>query len=252
MWMLSLALTLVAEHAVAEGPKATSAPSNPAADAARADIKSTFGFVPGFLNAVPGSALPGAWEEMKGLQMNPDTALPGKIKELIGLAVSAQVPCKYCTFAHTEFAKLNGANETEVGEAVVMAALTRHWSTVLQGSQADLPKFKAELSALVARMKAAPKAPASMAASTTVTDAKSALAEIQQMFGSVPEFFKRFPSEGLAGACLIATGGGNGKKQSGEREHGERCLHRVLPSSSGRFTGDRAEEPCRYCSGSRS
>jgi AhpD family alkylhydroperoxidase len=200
MWMLSLALTLVAQHAVAEGPKATSAPSNPAADAARADIKSTFGFVPGFLNAVPGSALPGAWEEMKGLQMNPGTALPGKIKELIGLAVSAQVPCKYCTFAHTEFAKLNGASETEVGEAVVMAALTRHWSTVLQGSQADLPKFKAELSALVARMKAAPKAPASMAASTTVTDAKSALAEIQQVFGSVPEFFKRFPSEGLAGA----------------------------------------------------
>jgi AhpD family alkylhydroperoxidase len=171
--------------------------SKAAADAARADIKGMFGFVPGFLNTLPDSALPGAWEEMKTVQMNPSTALPGKIKELIGLGVAAQVPCKYCTYAHTEFAKLNGANQQEIAEAVVMAALTRHWSTFLQGTQTDLVKWKAEVAKWVEHAKkmgaAAPKP-------VTVVDAATAMQDMQNSMGSVPEFAKKFPAEGLAGA----------------------------------------------------
>jgi hypothetical protein len=34
--------------------------------------------------------LPGAWEELKGFQLNPATTLDGRTKELIGLAVAAQ------------------------------------------------------------------------------------------------------------------------------------------------------------------
>jgi AhpD family alkylhydroperoxidase len=199
-WTLSLVVTFASASALAEPPTMETKAANSAADAARADIKTTFGFVPGFLNGVPSSALPGAWQEMKSLQLNPNTALPGKLKELIGLAVAAQVPCKYCTYAHTEFARLDGANDTELGEAVVLASLTRHWSTVLNGIQTDLGKFKAEIGALVARMKAAPKPNGSAKASAPVSDAKAALAEIQQMFGAVPEFFRRFPSEALPGA----------------------------------------------------
>ena len=82
---------------------------------------------------------------MKGLQLNPNTALPGRTKELIGLAVAAQVPCRYCIVAHTEFAKLNGASAAEIGEAVAMAAITRHWSTFLNGIQTDEAKFRAEI-----------------------------------------------------------------------------------------------------------
>ncbi|HKO94122.1 MAG TPA: carboxymuconolactone decarboxylase family protein, partial [Polyangiaceae bacterium] len=199
-WTLSLAVTFASASAFADPPAMEMKGTNTPADAARADIKTTFGFVPGFLNGVPNSALPGAWQEMKSLQMNPNTALPGKLKELIGLAVAAQVPCRYCTYAHTEFAKLDGASDTELGEAVVLASLTRHWSTVLNGIQTDLAKFKTEIGALVARMKAAPKPSAGAKASAPVTDAKGALAEIQQMFGAVPEFFRRFPSEALPGA----------------------------------------------------
>src|SRR5262245_24772860 len=91
------------------------------AQAARADITKTLGFVPGFLDAMPDAALPGAWAEMKGLQLNPSTALPGRVKELIGLAVASQIPCKYCIYAHDQFAKLNGASAAEVGEAVGVA-----------------------------------------------------------------------------------------------------------------------------------
>ena len=90
---------------------------------------------------------------MKGLQLNPATALPGKIKELVGLAVSAQIPCEYCVYAHTEFAKLNGATDAEIGEAVVMGALTRRWSTVANGLQVDEAKFRSEIAQVIANMK---------------------------------------------------------------------------------------------------
>jgi len=69
-------------------------------------------------------------------------ALDAKTKELIGLAVSAQVPCQYCVYFHTAAAKANGATDEEVREAVAMAAISRHWSTVLNGMQTDLAAFK--------------------------------------------------------------------------------------------------------------
>jgi AhpD family alkylhydroperoxidase len=169
------------------------------AEAARADIQKTLGFVPQFLLKVPEGALPGTWEEMKTLQLNSGTALPGKIKELIGLAVAAQVPCHYCTYAHTEFARLNGASETEIGEAVAMAAITRHWSTFLNGIQTDEGKFRTEITRIVdGARQSAGKAPASRP--VTVVDGATALADISQTLGFVPEFLKRFPDVARAGA----------------------------------------------------
>jgi len=107
------------------------------------------GFVPQFFLKVPEGLLPGAWDEMKSLQLNPNTALPGRSKELIGLAVAAQVPCRYCIIAHTEFAKLNGATDAEITEAVAMASLTRDLSTVLNGMQVDEGQFRKDVDRLV-------------------------------------------------------------------------------------------------------
>jgi AhpD family alkylhydroperoxidase len=169
------------------------------ADAARADIGKTLGFVPQFFLKLPEGMLPGAWEEMKTLQMNPNTALPGRTKELVGLAVAAQVPCRYCILAHTEFARLNGASEAEIGEAVAMAAITRHWSTFLNGIQTDETKFRAEIAKIVAHVKtSAGKAPAGKP--VTVVDGDTALAEVTQLLGSAPEFLQRFPGVARAGA----------------------------------------------------
>jgi AhpD family alkylhydroperoxidase len=81
---------------------------------------------------------------MKALQLNPKTQLGGKTKELIGLAVAAQIPCQYCIYFHTAAAKANGASDEEIREAVAMAAVVRHWSTVLNGMQVDLGGFKRE------------------------------------------------------------------------------------------------------------
>jgi AhpD family alkylhydroperoxidase len=108
------------------------------------DIEQTLGSVPGFFKQFPESGIAGAWGEFKSFQLNPNTKLSGKMKELIGLAVAAQIPCQYCIYFHTAAAKANGATEDEVREAVAMAAVVRHWSTVLNGMQVDLATFKQE------------------------------------------------------------------------------------------------------------
>jgi AhpD family alkylhydroperoxidase len=114
------------------------------ANATYRDIEQTLGIVPGFFKAFPESGIAGAWAEFKSVQLNPQTKLDGKMKELIGLAVSSQIPCQYCVYFHTAAAKANGATDQEVREAVAMAAIVRHWSTVLNGMQVDLATFRNE------------------------------------------------------------------------------------------------------------
>jgi AhpD family alkylhydroperoxidase len=106
------------------------------------DIEQTLGSVPGFFKQFPEAGIAGAWAEFKSVQLNAKTKLDAKTKELIGLAVSAQIPCQYCIYFHTAAAKANGATDEEVREAVAMAAIARHWSTVLNGMQVDLAAFK--------------------------------------------------------------------------------------------------------------
>lgn len=114
------------------------------AQAAYRDIEQTLGSVPGFFKAFPESGIAGAWAEFKSIQLNPNTKLDGKTKELIGLAVAAQIPCHYCIYFHTAAAKANGATDEDIREAVAMAAIARHWSTVLNGMQVDPDGFKRE------------------------------------------------------------------------------------------------------------
>ncbi len=165
--------------------------------AAKADIQKTLGFVPQFFVRLPEGMLPGAWEEMKTLQLNPHTALAGRTKELIGLGVAAQIPCRYCIYAHSQFARLNGASDTEIGEAVAMAAITRHWSTYLNGIQTDEAKFRGEIAKIVDNVKHASGA---KVAPVTVVDGASALNEVAQRLGYAPEFLRTFPEEARAGA----------------------------------------------------
>jgi AhpD family alkylhydroperoxidase len=142
-----IALTLTT--AVALGGPALLAPrtagaEDASAQAAYRDIEQTLGSVPGFFKAFPEGGIAGAWAEFKSVQLNPNTKLDGKTKELIGLAVAAQIPCQYCIYFHTAVAKANGATADEIRETVAMAAIARHWSTVLNGMQVDLDVFKRE------------------------------------------------------------------------------------------------------------
>jgi AhpD family alkylhydroperoxidase len=197
---VSAAMALGAFAGIARGADAPGAPTSPYSTTT-ADIQKTLGFVPQFFEAFPAEALPGVWEEMKGLQMNPKTALSGKEKELIGLGVAAQIPCRYCIEAHSEFAKLNGACDAELGEAVAMAAITRHWSTVLNGNQIDEGKFRSEIAKIIENVKKGPSGPAGKPAA--VTDGASALQDISRTLGLAPEFMRKFPDQGRAGAWRL-------------------------------------------------
>ncbi|MEO5325527.1 carboxymuconolactone decarboxylase family protein [Mesorhizobium sp. CC13] len=114
-------------------------------DAAIQDIQKTMGGVPSFIRQFPKAGLPGAWSELKSIEFSDKTALPPKTKALISLAVAAQIPCSYCIWADTQSARQAGATDEEIQEAVALAALTRHWSTVLNGMQVDFETFKKEV-----------------------------------------------------------------------------------------------------------
>jgi AhpD family alkylhydroperoxidase len=136
--ILALAATLTSGAAFAQD-------SRQAAEAAYRDMQATLGVVPSFFRAFPEAGVPGAWQSFKNVQVNEATALNPKVKQLIGLAVSAQVPCSYCVYFHTEVAKAYGATPEEIKEAVALAAISRHWSTVLNGMAIDMTTFRKEV-----------------------------------------------------------------------------------------------------------
>src|SRR5213078_4277419 len=84
--------------------------------------------------------------------------------------------------------------------AVAMAALTRHWSTFLNGTQTDETKFRGEIAKVIENVKKA-SASKTPLPPVNVVDGASAVKEATQMLGGyVPEFIRNFPEEGRAGA----------------------------------------------------
>lgn len=108
------------------------------------EMKEAFGLVPSFFKSVPEATLEHEWELFKAIQMK-ETAIPNKYKELIGVGISAAVRCRYCSLFHTEMAKLNGATDAEIEEAVHYAKSSAGWSTYLNGLQTDYDQFKKEV-----------------------------------------------------------------------------------------------------------
>lgn len=58
-------------------------------------------------------------------QVFAEGALPSKTKELIAVAVAHVTQCAYCIRSHTTRAKLKGASEQEIMEAIWVAAEMR-------------------------------------------------------------------------------------------------------------------------------
>jgi AhpD family alkylhydroperoxidase len=117
------------------------------------DIEETLGLVPEFFERVPDYLLPTEWGSFKSLQLSNQTALPNKYKELIGLAVSGATRCRYCTYFHTEAARLFGASEEEITETALIAKNTMGWSTYLNTLQFDYDKFVSEFDQIAAHVR---------------------------------------------------------------------------------------------------
>jgi AhpD family alkylhydroperoxidase len=95
----------------------------------------------------PRQAINAAVQEMNALA-GADAALSPKVRELIALGVAAQIPCVYCIYFHTKAAKVFGASEAELREALAHAAAVRKWSTILNGSMYDQDDWKSEVDAM--------------------------------------------------------------------------------------------------------
>ncbi len=119
----------------------------------RQELTQTFGFVPSFASVLGPNEARLWWNNIRDFQLSDKTELSGKVKELIGLGVSAQIPCHYCVLFHTEAARLNGATEQEIQEAIFMASLTRQGSTILNGTALPQATFDRELAQIVKHLK---------------------------------------------------------------------------------------------------
>jgi AhpD family alkylhydroperoxidase len=105
------------------------------------DMREALGIVPSFFKRVPDKELEEDWTLFKKLQLA-EGAIPTKYRHLIGIGISAATRCRYCTFFHTEAARLLGASDEEIEEAMHFAKESTGWSTYLNGMQVDLEQFK--------------------------------------------------------------------------------------------------------------
>ncbi len=193
---------LVVTNAFAQQPQAVIDVKRQA-QSTYADIKATLGVVPEFMRTVPEEAITGAWQEMKKIQLSRDTAISPKYKELIGLAVASQIPCSYCVAFHTAAARFNGASDQEIKEAVATAALSRQWSTLLEGSDINQKQFTKDIERMARHMRTLPQGQAGTAApgaSDRPMSREGALKEIRAGLGFVPEFLSVLPEDALAAA----------------------------------------------------
>lgn len=108
------------------------------------EIEQMMGVVPAMFRELPDSSIEQEWELFKKVQIE-ETAIPNKYRELIGVAISAATKCKYCSYFHTEMAKLFGATNAEIEDAVHFAKATTGWSTYVNGLQVDYDQFKSEI-----------------------------------------------------------------------------------------------------------
>lgn len=108
------------------------------------EIKEMFGIVPSFFKLVPDSTIELEWQLMKKVQFE-EGPIPNKYRELIGIAISGISKCRYCALFHTEIAKLYGATEAEIEDAVHYAKSSAGWSTYLNGLQVDYDTFEKEV-----------------------------------------------------------------------------------------------------------
>jgi AhpD family alkylhydroperoxidase len=108
------------------------------------DIEAMFGLVPSMFKEVPDGSLELEWQLFKKVQFDPGP-IPNKYRELIGVAIAATTKCRYCSVYHTEVAKLNGATDAEVEDAVHYAKSSAGWSTYINGLQIDYDQFRDEV-----------------------------------------------------------------------------------------------------------
>ena len=146
---MALAIAVVAYGAVKTGgPDPVTTSPNSDRQQIYNEIESKLGTVPGFFKTLPDASLEAEWNTFKAVETG-DGPIPLKYRELIGVAVAAARGCEYCSYYHTQFARLHGATDREIASAVQLAKTTMGWSTYLYGIQVPMEKFEDQVDEIV-------------------------------------------------------------------------------------------------------
>ena len=121
------------------------------------EIEQMFGLVPSMFKAVPDSSLELEWKLFKRVQFD-EGPIPNKYRELIGVAIAAVSKCRYCALYHAEVARLYGATDAEIEDAVHYAKSSAGWSTYINGLQLDFDQFQEEIRRACEHVRALQKA----------------------------------------------------------------------------------------------
>lgn len=113
------------------------------------EMREILGTVLASFDRIPDEFVDSEWDLVKRVEFG-ETLIPNKYKELIGLAVAAVSRCRYGTLLHAEAARLHGATDAELAEAVHYARLVSGWSVDLNGLQVDYGVFADQVERMVA------------------------------------------------------------------------------------------------------
>jgi AhpD family alkylhydroperoxidase len=112
------------------------------------EMEQMFGQVPSMFKTIPDSSLELEWNLFKSVHLE-EGPIPNKYRELIGIAISAATRCRYCAYFHTEMAKLNGATEAEIEDALHFTKSSAGWSAYINGMQLNYEDFTKETDKIV-------------------------------------------------------------------------------------------------------
>ena len=118
-----------------------------------ADLEATFGMVPPPLDSIPDDDVVNEWPTFKKYTVG-ESEIPALYRELMGLAVAANIKCPYCAHFHTEAARLHGATDAQIEEAVSLASFTARYSAMLHAQSYDLDTFKREFEQMATHLQA--------------------------------------------------------------------------------------------------
>jgi len=105
----------------------------------------------GALDRVPDELVDAEWQRLRHWLFD-ETLIPSRYKALLGVAVAASLRCPYAARLQTELARVHGASEAELVEAVEHAALIAGWGTRLSGLEASLTDFAAEVEKVISHV----------------------------------------------------------------------------------------------------
>jgi AhpD family alkylhydroperoxidase len=108
------------------------------------EIESAWGVVPSQFKTISDAYLEFEWRLTKLIQTEPGP-IPQKYRALMGLTLATAQRCRYGTFFHTEIARLNGATDAEINDAMSIARSGAGWSAYLNGLNPDYEQFKTDV-----------------------------------------------------------------------------------------------------------